>query len=401
MTAAGRRRGLCSGGALALMALIAAAPPVGAAPYRPQDDAQPIERLPTAGNPAARELRRLHAELARAPQDLALALRVAKADIGEARAQSDPRYNGYAEAALRPWLQLPTPPVDVLVLRATLRQSTHDFAGALADLGQALSADPLNAQARLTRAIILEVQGAYAEALGNCLALTRLAETLVTATCVASVQSLHGQAVSAYAELLSALDRSAAASGPVRLWALTVLAETAVRRGDGAAAERHFRQALSLGLRDGYLLGAYADFLLDVCRPEDVRALLGDEVRVDPLLLRLALAERRLGAVELPRHVADLGARFAANRLRGDTSHQREEARFSLSLADEPRAALRLAEANWAVQKEPWDARLLLEAALAAEQPSAARAVLDWLAAARLEDVLLDALATRVAAAAR
>jgi hypothetical protein len=391
------RRGRCRGGALALIALIAAALPADATPYRPQDDAQPVERLPTAGNPAARELRRLHAELARAPQDLALALRVAKADIGEARAESDPRYNGYAEAALRPWLQLPAPPGDVLVLRATLRQSTHDFAGALADLGQALSADPLNVQARLTRATILEVQGAYAEALGNCLALTRLAETLVTATCVASVQSLHGQAAAAHAELQSALDRATAASGPVRLWALTVLAETAARLGDGAAAGRHFRQALSLGLRDGYLLGAYADFLLDAGRPEDVRALLQDEVRIDPLLLRLALAEQRLGAAGLPRHVADLGERFAASRMRRDTSHQREEARFRLSLCGEPREALRLAEANWAVQKEPWDARLLLEAALAAEAPSAARSVLDWLAAARLEDARIEALAARVA----
>ena len=54
---------------------------------------------------------------------------------------------------------------------------------------------------------------------------------------------------------------------------------------------------------------------------------------------------------------------------------------------------MRLAEANWAVQREPWDARLLLEAALAADQPGAARRALDWLAASHLEDLRLSELA--------
>ena len=63
-------------------------------------------------------------------------------------------------------------------------------------------------------------------------------------------------------------------------------------------------------------------------RPEEVRSLLGKEVRIDPLLLRLALAEQSLGAPELSGHVADLAERFAEARMRGDTVHQREEARF-------------------------------------------------------------------------
>ena len=35
------------------------------------------------------------------------------------------------------------------------------------------------------------------------------------------------------------------------------------QRGDVSAAEQHFRAALNLGRRSVYLLGAYADFLLD------------------------------------------------------------------------------------------------------------------------------------------
>jgi Tfp pilus assembly protein PilF len=383
-----------------LLGIVALTSAAGAAPYRPTDDAEVLERLPTAGDASLRQLRRLHADLAQQPQNLRLALRVAAADIDVARTRSDPRYNGYAEAALGPWLAAPNPPPAVLVLRATLRQSRHDFAAALSDLDAVLAADPRNAQARLTRAVILQVEGDYTEALGSCLSLALLAETLVTETCAQSVRSLNGNAKAARERLEAALDRaSPAANAQVRLWALTVLGEIDARLGDGEKAERSFRAALSLG-RDSYLLGAYADFLLDAGRPEEVVTLLREDALVDPLLLRLALAEQRLGMPALQSHVADLSERFAANRRRGDTSHRREEARFALHLLKDPAQALRLAEANWAQQREPWDARILLEAALAAETPRAARPVLDWLARVHLEDGHVGALAAKLASAA-
>jgi tetratricopeptide (TPR) repeat protein len=395
-------RPLLVGWLLTGVALAAGIEPAAAAPYRPSDDAQELERLPAAGSTEVRELRQLHAELAQSPKNLALALRVARRDIDVARGEGDPRYNGYAEAALRSWLNLADPPVEVTVLRATLRQARHDFTAALADLSRALSEDPRNAQAWLTRAVVLQVQGDYTKALGNCLSLARFAETLVTAICVDGVSGLSGRGAASYDDLQQMLDRAAPGeNGEIRLWALTALAEAATRLGNFAAAESHFKEALALGIRDVYLLGAYADFLLDRYRPQDVRALLAKEVRIDPLLLRLALAEQSLGAPELPGHVADLAERFAEARMRGDTVHQREEARFTLDLLKQPREALRLAEANWAVQREPWDTRLLLEAALAADQPAAARPVIDWLAVSHLEDGRISALAAQFQQAAQ
>ena len=381
-------------GRAALAAGLIAAQTAAAAPYRPSQDGQVLERLPTMGSKTARELRGLHAELARSPQNLSLALAVATRDIGLARREGDPRYNGYAEAALGPWLKLSDPPVDVIVLRATLRQARHDFPAALADLSRALSEDPRNPQAWLTRAVILQVQGDYPKALGNCLSLRRFAATLVTAICVDGVLGLSGQAAASYDDLRQILaEASIGESGEIRLWALTVLAETANRLGDFAAAERHFKAALALGIRDVYLLGAYADFLLDRNRPQEVRTLLAKEGRIDPLLLRLALAEKRVAAPELAGHIADLAERFEEARRRGDTVHRREEARFTLDLLKQPEQALSLAEANWAVQREPSDTRVLLEAALAADRPSAAEPALAWLAASHLEDRRLAELA--------
>jgi tetratricopeptide (TPR) repeat protein len=387
---------------VAAVSLMVGAMPAAATPYVPADDAQPLEQLPTAGNQNLRELRRLHAELGRSPRDLALAIRVATRDIEAARAESDPRYNGYAEAALGPWLALPNPPNSVLLLRATLRQATHDFTAALEDLNQVISADPRNLQARLARAVILQVRGEYPDAFKNCLSLGLFGDNLVTTTCIASVNSLRGEAKASRELLQGALEGTPPDESPqLRLWALTVLAEIEARMDDGIAAEQHFRQALSLGLHDGYLLGAYADFLLDAGRPQEILALLQNELRIDPLLLRFTLAEQMVGAPAASRHIADLEERFSMSRLRGDTSHQREQARFELHLLNRASEALRLAEANWAVQREPWDARLLLEAALAAGAPIAARPVLDWLTTSRLEDGQIRSLASRLAEGTR
>ena len=141
---------------------------------------------------------------------------------------------------------------------------------------------------------------------------------------------------------------------------------------------------------DFYLLGAYADFLLDRNRSPEVLSLLRDQTRADPLLLRYALALQAQNSKELPAQVEQLRDRFEASRLRGDRVHLREEARFTLHLLNAPQAALTLAQENWQVQKEPADVRILLEAALAADDAAAVDAVKEWLKNSQLEDVQLQ-----------
>jgi hypothetical protein len=115
---------------------------------------------------------------------------------------------------------------------------------------------------------------------------------------------------------------------------------------------------------------------------------------VDGLLLRHALALRAGGrARDLAPELAELAARFDAGERRGDGVHLREQARFELALRGDARRALAIALRNWDVQKETPDARILLEAALAAHDATAARPVLDWMRGARVEDVRLARLA--------
>ncbi|MGI8738347.1 MAG: tetratricopeptide repeat protein [Gammaproteobacteria bacterium] len=367
-----------------------------AEPFVPKRDARVLERLPyTPGDLSIQALRAQRVTLARDPNNIALAIEAARQYIGKGRAEGDPRYFGYAQAALEPWWRADNAPVEILVLRADLKQASHNFDGALNDLNKALQKDPENINSALTRAIILQVLGRYEDAQRDCATLLDAARyardlQLTALTCAASVASFNGRATRSFA-VLERVVRTAAGAAQERQWALTTLADIATRLGREAAAERYFRAALALG-ENAWLLGAYADLLLDRGRAREVIDLLENDTSVDNLLLLLALAEQDVGAPTLDKHVAMLRARFRANRLRNDQRHLREEARFALRLLKDPQKALQLAKVNWRVQREPEDARILLRAALAAGRGRAAEPVIEFLRRSGLQDVRLNGL---------
>jgi len=367
-----------------------------AEPYRPTDDTQVLERLSfKATDPVARELDTLRTDLRRNPRNLESAVELATRYIEQGRSEGDPRFLGQAQAVLSPWWSEPTPPPAALLLRATIRQNAHEFNEALADLDKVLATQPTNAQAWLTKASILQVQARYDDARRACQRLARLAASHVLLGCLGDIAGVTGQSAKSR-ELLREVFYNPGLSGRERIWIATILAETAARTGAIREAEESFTDAFKVGIKDQYVLGAYADFLLDQHRYQDVMSLLQSETRADGLLLRLALAEQALKSPSFRRHTAELDARFAAARERGTTVHVREEARFTLILQHDAQRALPLAQTNWNVQREPADARILLESALAAGNRSAAQPVLDWMKSTRVEDFHLQQLAKQI-----
>src|SRR3569623_2422251 len=114
-------------GLLALL-LIGSSAAAGAAPYTPADDGAVLEQLPfNASDTTAAALRGLRRALTAAPRDAALAARVAHRYLLQSRLDFDPRYLGYAAAALKPRRQIPEPPDGVLVLRAVNLQDRHHY----------------------------------------------------------------------------------------------------------------------------------------------------------------------------------------------------------------------------------------------------------------------------------
>src|SRR5262249_51373166 len=133
---------------------------------------------------------------------------------------------------------------------------------------------------------------------------------------------------------------------------------------------------------DQYLLAAYADFLLDRDHAAEVANLLAGRDRAEHLLLRLVLAEQRIGSPRLDDDKRAVGEAFASARRAGHAVHEGDEARFALHVLADPRRALALALGNWRSQRESRDARAVLEAALACNDAAAAAPVLAWMRSA-------------------
>lgn len=386
-----------AGGILALAGLSLA---LHATPYTPTHDAQVIERLPfRAGDATSRELAGLRAAVTQAPADPQPAAQLARRYFDLALAKGDPRYVGYADALVGRFANQMTP--DLRMVRGMVRQFRHDFAPALDDFASALAQDADLAGAHAWRGAIFLVQADYARTAKECEALQKLQRAVLYGGCKGLTLAYTGQLDAAYATLQHALTLTN--DDGHRLWLHTRLGEVAAWQGKSDGAQQHYRQALALGMDDGYLLAAWSDFLLDQGRAAEVVQLLAKWEASDGLLLRLAEAETLLALPAAAAHVQALDDRFAAAKLRGDTTHRAEEARFQLRLRKNARLAAELAAQNYQVQKEPRDARILLEAAGAAQDRAAARDVLDWLKSSGFQGAPLLRLAqpfqTPVAAA--
>jgi Tfp pilus assembly protein PilF len=386
----------------AAQARAAVLPPAPAAPYRapylPTDDGEVLQEVPAAADPAVARMHALRAQQSRAPASLPDAIALAGAYIDYGRQIGDAHYAGYAEAVIARWLSAADPPPSVLSTEATILQYRHQFAEARALLARTLRRDPANPQAWLTQATLDMVQGQYAQAGQDCVKVTATAGFDWGLACSGNLRLYTGGARQSLALLEQA--RTAGSSPNYRAWTDGLMAEAAERLGDWARAESDYREALTLLPQDNFLLVAYADFLLDRDRPREVLMLLAAHTQSDTAFLRIALAEAAVHSDDAPRYAWIMGARFAALALRGSDYFGREQARFALELQHDPKAALELARRNWQVQREPWDTRLLLEAALAAGQPQAAQEALDFVRTAKLEDPVIASLVARLRAAA-
>ena len=366
------------------------------APYLPTNDGERLQEVPSTADTAVGEMRRLRADLDAQPQDLPAAIQLADAYIDYSRQIGDAHYAGYAEAVIAPWMSHATPPPSALLTQATILQYRHQFKEARDLLQKSLRLEPRNGQAWLTLATLDMVQGDYAAAGKGCAQVSHNAGLEVGLACLGNLRSYTGQAQQSLVLLRQTEASSGRLPAAYQAWIKGLIAETAERLGDWPLAEAHYRSALQLLPQDNFLLVAYADFLLDRGRNKEIFPLLIGHAQSDTAFLRLALASSALQSPDATRYTWIMAARFEALKLRGSDYFGREEARFALHLTHDPQTALALATRNWQVQRAPWDARVLLEAALAAHQPEAAAEVVDFIQTTHLEDAMVLPLAQQV-----
>jgi len=384
-------RGRLSGLIAGVLLCIACLSPAHANPYVPASDDVVLADLPAGAHYTDLSARRL----AQGRVDVAVPL--AQFYIQQSRLTGDLRYLGYADAVLVPWVEGRSADPAALILHATVQQSRHEFSAALATLDRALSARPKDPQALLTRATILRVLGRYREASAACEQFGRWVEPRLAALCTQSLRGLNGHLDTAYAALAQISTQGWLNSE--RSWLYSELGEMAVRLGQDANAQRWFEQDLSLVPTDYYVRAAYADLLLRQGRAGEALTLLQGQDSFEPLLLRIAIAQKQLRDPQLAQSSARLQAAFAAEMQRGEAVHRREQARFLLEIQQQPQLALAVARDNWAVQREPDDVLVFVNAARATGNPGAAAPALDFVRSQGLRDARIASMSTAPVAA--
>jgi hypothetical protein len=375
-------------GAARLLVLAAGwwAATAGAAPWRPADDDLVLVEVPARGvNLALEAAERDHRAH---PDDALIAERLVTEQLAAGRRLADPRYFGQAEAVLEPFRARADHPVLIDVQWADILQHRHDYDAARRVLDELLARAPDMMQARLMRAQMNLAQGRLGEARRDCTALLR--HGAVGTACLAQVIGMAGDLDRAYALLV----RGAVAEGgdpAVRSWILTGLADIAARRGDRDSTT-WLERALAADPADQYARLALADAYIDRAELAAATRTVEAGPRSDAALLRLAVIAARSGGPNRP--ARELGARFAEAEARGEVVHLRDLARFRLQVLADSGGALGAARENFRTQKEPWDARILLEAARETHNRAAVEDFRDWQRATGYQDRTLAPLLT-------
>jgi tetratricopeptide (TPR) repeat protein len=371
-------------GLVVLLSALCAAAMTSATPYVPSNDTAVLAQV--SGAEQLRELQPMRRALAANPDDVAAALVLARAYLDIGRRDGDPRFLSYSQATLARWTSRADAPVETLTLGAIALQSLHRFDDSLGLLQRAVDRDPRNAQAWLTQATVFQVRGQFAAARRSCTHLIGITDQAVALACLAGVNGMNGKLRESYVALASLAAQRVTIDSQVSGWLLGLLGDMSVRLGNDAGAQLHYEAALKANPDDVQVRAELADLLLRQRRATQAIELLQAYEAQDPLLLRLAIAGKQLRTRQGERWIAMYDARFQAAQRDDDATHLREHARYLLEVRGDAAAALKLAERNWQIQREPADIRVYWQAAT---NVGAATAIEKWITDNRYQDATL------------
>jgi len=284
-----------------------------------------------------------------------------------------------------------------LILEANILQQRHEFAAAIALADRAIAQDPRSGHARLMRANVHIVTGAYEHARPDCAWLLGSGEQWTGSVCIAQVLGSTGQLERARAllERLMAGD-AAGPTAEVLAWTLSVRADLALRAGALPEAQDLLMRAVALAPASDYTRLALADVLIARNQLAEAVNILDTTRPSVGVLLRRAIAQSRIDAGHTPDSLAELEERLNVSAQRGERTHLREETRLALEFphdgADGRQAALALARDNFNVQRETEDIRLFARAVVVTRDPAALATLKEWLQHSRYEDIVVDQL---------
>ena len=310
--------------------------------------------------------------------------------LKEARSKND--QNKYREA--KTLLDEMGKTVKVRLYLAEIQQYFHNFDSALSTLAPIKN----NSSSGLLKASIYFTQGKVKRAHHECMKLFGAIDNLVAMTCLAQANSLLGQLDKAYGVLHASMQHMQSDNKQSQAWAYVTLAEMAERKSDTESARRFYQKALALNKNDYPSRIAYADLLLEEKNYSKVTAITKDYLNNDLIMLRYVRALNIQGDLRTSDHFCELKRRVLNYIGTSNYSKQNQHlhydliAEYFLYFSADSELALNWAKKHWHQQKTPRDARLLLKAAIEANDDAVIEEVKHWQGMFQTEDKRQQAL---------
>lgn len=303
------------------------------------------------------------------PADSHAVAQLANAYLREAALPGHSRFYGLAQAALQPLIDQGTGNADIWLAWAQVQQHQHAFKDALAALEKVKQQQPDNINAHLLAARIFLIQDNADAARQSCLTLLGNADLLTASGCALEVTSFQSDLAQSYQQLASLVEREQLPQDERGPWLAQILADMALRLKNPLAAEKWLDTQRKENASVNFL-SQWADVQLALDQPKKLVQTLQPIVQGatdvdDALLLRLALAEKKMGGEQWR---TELRERITLREQRMDNQHANEIARYYLDIDPQPQQALYWAQINWQNAREYGDRELLERARASAAQ---------------------------------
>jgi tetratricopeptide (TPR) repeat protein len=342
-----------------------------------------------ASGERAGELRALEQAWRAQTQDLPAALAYARAVFTLGFNEGDLRWFGSAKAAMMPWWQTSEMIADGFFMRGLVKQGFHDFDGGLQDIQKAIALNPQRAEFwswRFALHLLLADMRAAEQVVNEMARLFGPQEAQIYRAVWLYRTGQATDAVRLLRESIRSVDHQDASS---QVWIGFHLGEAHRVAGQPDQAIKVWQQILQAQPRSHLLRLSLAELLNQQGRFAEAKAVAthkktsssasqSSSSLTDALLVQALLASRGLGSSDEAALAGQMQARLQAQALRQESLIERPKLIYQITYGQDLAAGLALSIENWQLQKEPPDALLFVQAALAMNQARAAEPVVNW-----------------------
>jgi hypothetical protein len=359
--------------------------------FRPSEAAVVLPASVHAASGRQNSLRGLDKAWRAQPQNLPSSLAYARAVFTLGLTEGDLRWYGSAKAALTPWWTAADLPAEAYFLRGLVKQGFHDFQEGLLDINRAIALEPGRAEFwswRFALHLLLADMAAAQKDIDQIGLLFGEEEAKVYR---AVLLYRTGQPLPAVDMLSRAIRSANYQDASSQDWLGFHLGEAHRVVGQSARALEIWGQRLKASPQSHLIRLSLADLLnqLGQHRQAKMVALSNPGMNgasaptstanlTDALLMQAVLASRGLKDPDENRFASQLEARLQSQALRQEALIERPKLIYQIAYGRDVKAGLALSMDNWQLQKEPPDALLFVQAALALGQARAAEPVLSW-----------------------